>query len=83
MVPIPEPGFAAGGSAMPTATLGVFYDESYDGAGLKIKEIMKQSPFTQKKTEVKAGCIIEKVDGTAIEAGADYFPLFEAKSDAK
>ena len=75
--------FAAGGSAMPTATLGVFYDESYDGAGLKIKEIMKQSPFTQKKTEVKAGCIIEKVDGTAIEAGADYFPLFEGKVGRK
>lgn len=75
--------FAAGGSAMPTATLGVFYDESYDGAGLKIKEIMKQGPFTQKKTEVKAGCIIEKVDGTAIEAGADYFPLFEGKVGRK
>ena len=75
--------FAAGGSAMPTATLGVFYDESYNGAGLKIKEIMKQSPFTQKKTEVKAGCIIEKVDGTAIEAGADYFPLFEGKVGRK
>ena len=75
--------FAAGGSAMPTATLGVFYDESYDGAGLKIKEIMKQSPFTQKKTEVKAGCIIEKVDGTTIEAGADYFPLFEGKVGRK
>lgn len=75
--------FAAGGSAMPTATLGVFYDESYDGAGLKIKEIMKQSPFTQKKTEVKAGCIIEKVDGTAIETGADYFPLFEGKVGRK
>ena len=44
---------------------------------------MKQSPFTQKKTEVKAGCIIEKVDGTAIEAGADYFPLFEGKVGRK
>lgn len=62
MVPIPEPGLQQEAAQCLPATLGVFYDESYDGAGLKIKEIMKQSPFTQKKTEVKAGCIIEKVD---------------------
>ena len=52
--------YAGGGSALSTATLGVFYDESYSGTGLKIKEILDQSPFTQKKTDVKAGCIIEK-----------------------
>ena len=32
--------YAGGGSALSTATLGVFYDESYSGTGLKIKEIM-------------------------------------------
>lgn len=30
-----------------------------------------------KKTDVKPGCIIEKVDGTLIKKGEDYFPLFE------
>lgn len=75
--------FGGGSSALPTASLGVFYDESYDGAGLKIKEILAQSPFTQKKTDVKAGCIIEKVDGQTIEANADYFPLFEGKVGRK
>ena len=75
--------YAGGGSALSTATLGVFYDESYSGTGLKIKEILDQSPFTQKKTDVKAGCIIEKVDGKTIEANADYFPLFEGKVGRK
>lgn len=74
--------YAAGG-ALPTATLGVFYDETYTGDGLKIKEIPAQSPLTQKKTDVKAGCIIEKVDGKEIEAGVDYFPLFEGKVGRK
>ena len=74
--------FGAGSSALPTATLGVFYDESYKGAGLKIKEILAQSPFTQKKTDVKAGCIIEKIDGKAIEANADYFTDLSKVSDA-
>ena len=31
--------YAGGGSALSTATLGVFYDESYSGTGLKIKEV--------------------------------------------
>ena len=44
--------YAGGGSALSTATLGVFYDESYSGTGLKIKEILDQSPFTQKNTSV-------------------------------
>ena len=67
--------YAGGGSALSTATLGVFYDESYSGTGLKIKEILDQSPFTQKKTDVKAGCIIEKVDGKTIEANGQYCAL--------
>lgn len=75
--------YSSGSWAMPTATLGVFYDDTYTGAGLKIKEILKKSPFTQKKTEVKEGCIIEKIDGKTIEAGADYYPLFEGKVGRK
>lgn len=73
----------ASGSALPTAALGVFYDDTYVGDGLKIKEIIAQSPLTEKKTNVKPGCIIEKVDGIAVKAAADYFPLFEGKEDRK
>ena len=58
---IPEPGLCRRQRNAYRYSGSLFTDESYDGAGLKIKEIMKQSPFTQKKTEVKAGCIIEKV----------------------
>ena len=39
----------------------------YKRQGLKIKEIIAQSPLTKKKTDVKPGCIIEKVDGVAIK----------------
>lgn len=75
--------YYASGASLPTAALGVFYDESYTGDGLKIKEIIAQSPLTKKKTDVVPGCIIEKVDGVAIAAGADYFPLFEGKAGRK
>ena len=71
------------GGAMPTASLGVFYDDTYAGDGLKIKEVPAKSPFAQIKTQVKEGCIIEKVDGQAIKKGEDYFPLFEGKVGRK
>ncbi|MEG1866869.1 MAG: S41 family peptidase [Bacteroides sp.] len=75
--------YSAPVSALPTAALGLFYDDAYSGDGLKVKEVLAQSPFTQKKSDVKPGCIIEKVDGVAIKAGEDYFPLFEGKVGRK
>ena len=68
------------GPTLSTANLGVFYDDTYTGNGLKIKEIMAKSPFTLKKCDVTPGCIIEKIDGQSIEAGKDYFPLLEGKA---
>lgn len=75
--------YSAPGASMATAALGVFYDENYTGNGLRIKEIIARSPLAQKKTDVTVGCIIEKVDGEPVEAGADYFPLFEGKVGRK
>lgn len=75
--------YYAQNAALPTAALGVFYDDTYGGDGLKIKEIIAQSPLTKKKTDVTPGCIIEKIDGVAIQAGADYFPLLEGKVGRK
>ena len=71
------------GPTLSTANLGVFYDDTYTGHGLKIKEIMAKSPFTLKKCDVTPGCIIEKIDGQLIEAGKDYFPLLEGKAGKK
>ena len=72
-----------GGPALSTANFGVFFDEAYQGDGLRIKEIMAKSPFAIKKCDVTPGCIIEKIDGQAIQAGMDYFPLLEGKAGKK
>ena len=71
--------FGGYGGAMETATLGVFYDESYEGDGLKIKEVMKGSPLEVGKKPLKAGAVILAIDGKEIKAGMDYFPLLEGK----
>lgn len=71
------------GATLSTAALGVFYDETYDGDGLKIKEVLAKGPFAVKKSDVVPGCIIEKIDGQAIVKGQDYFPLLEGKAGRK
>lgn len=72
--------YYAPGSTLSTACLGAFYDDSYDGNGLKIKEVIAKGPFTVKNTQVTAGCVIEKIDGKPVLKDMDYYPLLEGKA---
>lgn len=62
-----------------TAMLGCYYDEGFKGDGLKIMEILPKSPLITSSGKIKAGVIIEKVDGTAIKEGENYIALFNRK----
>ena len=64
-----------------TAELGAFFDDSYEGDDLKIKEVVYGGPLSIRKTGIKAGNIIERIDGIAIKQGEDYFPLLEGKAN--
>ncbi len=66
-------------ASLQTATLGLFYDESHTGDGLKVKEVVKNGPCAVKNTDIKPGSIIQKIDGVDITAGMDYFPLLDGK----
>lgn len=72
--------FGGYGGALPTATLGLFYDTDYKGDGLKVKEVLRGGPLDTKKKEVEAGDLIKAIDGQEIKAGMDYFPLLEGKT---
>lgn len=63
-----------------TATLGLFFDNTYDGDGLKVEEVIKRGPFAVRKTGVTAGCIIEKIDGEPILKGKDYNHMLDGKA---
>ena len=69
------------GATLKTATLGAFFDERYDGDGLKIEEIIYGGPLAIRNTGIKAGDIIEKIDGTPIRKGEDYNYLLDGKAD--
>lgn len=71
--------YYAPGATLQTAELGVFFDQTYTGNGLKIEEIIAKGPFAVKKTDVTPGCIIEKIDGQPILKDTDYYPLLDGK----
>ena len=62
-----------------TAEFGVLLDLDYKGDGLKVAEVVEGSPFDKKNSKMKAGCIIEKIDGVEIKKGMDYYPLLNNK----
>ena len=68
------------GAALKTASLGLFFDSSYQGDGLRVQEVIKRGPFAVKKTGVTPGCVIEQIDGHAIKAGEDYNWMLDGKA---
>ena len=68
------------GPSLKTAALGLFLDDSYQGDGLRVEEVIKRGPFDVKKTGVTAGCIIEAIDGNSIPAGEDYNWMLDGKA---
>jgi len=63
-----------------TANLGAFFDETYKGTGLKIAEVIEKGPLVKTGTQIKAGIIIEKIDGTEITARLNHYPLLNRKA---
>ena len=68
------------GNGDATASLGVFYDPTYKGAGLKVDEIIEKGPLVVAKSKITSGMVIEKIDGEAIAPGADWCPLLNRKA---
>ena len=65
----------SGSQADRTARLGLIYDLSYSGDGLKIDEILVKGPFARANSKVKAGDIITAINGHEIKAGTNVDEL--------
>jgi tricorn protease len=66
-----------------TAALGLFFDNAHQGDGLKVAEVMAKSPLDNSDSKVKAGTIIEKIDGEPISAKRNHFMLLNRKAGKK
>ncbi|MDE6860321.1 MAG: peptidase S41 [Duncaniella sp.] len=67
----------------PTASLGLLYDMSYDGDGLKVAEILEKGPFDRASTALTPGSVITAIDGTPVTAASDYATLLNNRVNKK
>ncbi|MBV8500504.1 MAG: PD40 domain-containing protein [Paucibacter sp.] len=63
-----------------TAHLGLFFDQGYKGAGVKVAEIIEGGPLDTAENQVKPGMVIESIDGAAIAPGAEFDSLLNRKA---
>ncbi len=70
-------------SGLNTGSLGVLYDNEYEGDGLKIAEVLRGGTLYNTDPEIKAGDIITSIDGVEIKAGQDWYGLLRMKSGKK
>ena len=54
-----------------TAQTGLLFDWDYQGAGLRIAEVVEKGPCDKAQTLIRAGVTVEQIDGTAIGPETD------------
>lgn len=66
-----------------TSSLGLLFDWNYMNNGLKVAEVIEKGPFDRKSSRVKAGTVIEKIDGIELDTHTDYAALLNGKAGKK
>ncbi|MBN7813140.1 PD40 domain-containing protein [Algoriphagus sp. H41] len=64
-----------------TGALGVFWDYSFAGDGIRVTEVIKGGPLDKSDVSVKPGMIIERIDGELVSADFDFAKLLNRKAD--
>ncbi|MCM1349181.1 MAG: S41 family peptidase [Firmicutes bacterium] len=67
--------YRAPGADEPTASLGLLYDVTYTGPGLKVAEVVKGGPFDKGASNMTAGAIITKINGKELTSDTDPLAL--------
>lgn len=63
-----------------TAALGIIPDETFTGNGVKVDEVLAGGPLDNAASKVKAGHIIEQIDGVVIDDKIDWYSLLNRKA---
>lgn len=66
-----------------TANLGLIYDWNYMGKGLKVDEVVAGGPFDHANSKVKAGHVVEKIDGIEINDDTNLASILNDKARKK
>lgn len=62
-----------------TSSLGLFFDRSYEGDGLRIAEIVGKGPLVVSDSRARTGTVLTAIDGESV-AGANYYGLLNRKA---
>lgn len=63
-----------------TASLGIIFDETFAGNGLKVDEVLAGGPLDRAGVRLKPGHLIEQIDGEQVTEGADPARLLNRKA---
>ncbi len=63
-----------------TASLGFFMDYDFAGPGLKVAEILAGGPLDKATLKIKAGHVVEKIDGQVLDGATDHYRLLNRKA---
>jgi tricorn protease len=66
-----------------TASLGLFYDQTYRGVGVKVDEVIKNGPLDKAGMDVRPGMIVESIDGETIAPERDLPQYLNRKAGRK
>lgn len=65
--------YSAGRNKDQTANLGLLYDETYEGEGILVSEVLKGDIADKSNIKIKAGDIILSINGEEIKAGENWY----------
>jgi tricorn protease len=63
-----------------TAALSLFIDYGFAGPGLKVAEIIAGGPLDKATLKIKAGHVIEKIDGQVLDGATDHYKYLNRKA---
>jgi tricorn protease len=63
-----------------TASLGIFYDPTFTGTGIKVDEVIKDGPLDKAGLNITPGSIIESIDGENITPDKDIAQFLNRKA---
>ncbi len=63
-----------------TASLGLLYDFKPVGDGVRVAEVVAGGPVDKAASKVKAGHVIEKIDGVPVTADMDFYQLLNRRA---
>jgi Tol biopolymer transport system component/C-terminal processing protease CtpA/Prc len=66
-----------------TASLGIFYDQSYAGPGIAVVEVIRNGPLDRAGMDIEPGMIIQSIDGETVAAETDPARYLNRKAGKK